>query len=86
MIKETSTSYRSTAISFIVDAETYRDKAYYDTAIPKKATIGYGFNLEVNNYLLLVLVVGRLKRSGADKNKNILQPTGKTFAFSVSLR
>ncbi len=28
---------------------------YFDTAKPRKATIGYGFNIEEPNYLLLVL-------------------------------
>ncbi len=28
---------------------------YFDTATPPRATIGYGFNIEVSDYLLLVL-------------------------------
>ncbi|MBN2653562.1 MAG: hypothetical protein JXR79_00400 [Nitrospirae bacterium] len=48
--------YINEAFNFIVGNEGFRNgEPYFDTANPTRATIGYGFNIEVSNYLLLVL-------------------------------
>ena len=35
-------------------SEGFEPLPYFDTANPPRATIGYGFNIEVSDYLLLV--------------------------------
>lgn len=48
--------YMAELFSFVVDKEGFAEGLpYFDTANPKRATIGYGFNIEVTDYLLLVL-------------------------------
>ncbi|MBI3399771.1 MAG: hypothetical protein HY026_11165, partial [Deltaproteobacteria bacterium] len=50
------TDYISELFNSLVGSEGFRGGLpYFDTATPAKATIGYGFNMEVSNYLLLVL-------------------------------
>lgn len=48
--------YITEAFNFIALREGFRNGVpYFDTANPSRATIGYGFNIEVTDYLLLVL-------------------------------
>lgn len=49
------TEYLAGLFNLLGLAEGFDALPYFDNAIPPKATIGYGFNIEVNNYLLLVL-------------------------------
>lgn len=51
-----TTSYAAEVFNFIFGGEDLRDFPYFDRAKPTpKATIGYGFNLEVPGYLRIVL-------------------------------
>ncbi len=48
--------YIADAFNFIAFREGFEGGLpYFDTASPRRATIGYGFNIEVTDYLLLVL-------------------------------
>jgi Ca2+-binding RTX toxin-like protein len=47
--------YIQETINFITSGEGFKPLAYFDTAAHPRATIGYGFNIEVPDYLLLVL-------------------------------
>jgi hypothetical protein len=49
------TDYISELFNFLVRAEDFVGTPYFDSANPPRATIGYGFNIEVTDYLLLVL-------------------------------
>jgi len=52
----TVTDYIQTLFDFLGISEGFAGGLpYFDTAIPPRATIGYGFNIEVSDYLLLVL-------------------------------
>ena len=55
MITPRPANYRSEVYSFIIEQEGPRPDPYFDTANPPRATIGYGFNIEVREYLLLAL-------------------------------
>ncbi len=47
--------YVAELFNFLVKKEGFIKEPYFDTANPPRATIGYGFNIEVSDYLLLVL-------------------------------
>lgn len=49
------TDYVAELFQFVVREERFVGTPYFDTARPPRATIGYGFNIEVTDYLLLVL-------------------------------
>jgi hypothetical protein len=50
------TNYLTEVYNFIVGNEGFNQgQPYFDTANPRKATIGYGINLEVSSYLLITL-------------------------------
>lgn len=56
MQPRTVADYRTEVFNAIFAEEDYRSLAYYDTASPPRATIGYGFNFErETGYLRLVL-------------------------------
>jgi hypothetical protein len=47
--------YIQEAFNFIAKEENFIPLPYFDDATPRRATIGFGFNIEVPDYLLLVL-------------------------------
>ena len=48
--------YTTELFNFVALREGFKNGVpYFDTANPPRATIGYGFNIEVSDYLLLVL-------------------------------
>jgi hypothetical protein len=48
--------YIEELLNSLSNSENFRQSPYFDSAKPiQRATIGYGFNVEVNDYLLLVL-------------------------------
>jgi hypothetical protein len=50
------TDYIQESVTFITREEGFRGGVpYFDTATHPRATIGYGFNIEVPDYLLLIL-------------------------------
>lgn len=69
-----STNYATEVLSFIVGAEGFNDGLpYFDTA--KKATIGYGVNLEVSDYLRIVLQTIGLFDGKTDAEITAIQQT-----------
>jgi GH24 family phage-related lysozyme (muramidase) len=61
------TDYIQEVINIIKREESFKPLPYFDTAEHPRATIGYGFNIEVPDYLLLVL-----RQMGINKNKGTL--------------
>jgi len=55
MITAHPTNYSTDVYNFIIGLEDNIQRPYFDTANPKRATIGYGFNIEVRDYLLFAL-------------------------------
>jgi hypothetical protein len=47
--------YIQTLFNSLGISEGFEPLPYFDTANPRRATVGYGFNIEVPDYLLLVL-------------------------------
>lgn len=48
--------YQTEIFNFLIGSEGFAmGRPYFDTANPPKATIGYGVNIEITDYLLIVL-------------------------------